>query len=169
MNPLHNVLWSTYHLIKEPRACQWFVLKELRAMKHDTPNKFVKSLTELFHFNAIQAMKFRLELENLSKTWNRSHLAVFIYLWQPSLICNGLFWWMLSDYLKIRSYVIYRSFTMDLASLCALLLNLASNLNWKFTNTLNYKSLNLLQYICFNVAVTTRSIGPGAMTPRLSW
>ena len=40
-------------------------LKEMRSMKHDMPTEFVKSLLEIFHFNAAISMKCRAQFEKL--------------------------------------------------------------------------------------------------------
>lgn len=41
-------------------------LKEMHALKHEIPIEFMKNIAEKFHFNAVQTMNFRAELEKLN-------------------------------------------------------------------------------------------------------
>ena len=41
------------------------LLKELRSMKREVPSDFERYLKELFHFEALPAIKFRAQLEKL--------------------------------------------------------------------------------------------------------
>lgn len=40
-------------------------LKELRSMKHESPSDFEKYLKKIFHFEAMVAIKFRVQLDKL--------------------------------------------------------------------------------------------------------
>lgn len=54
-----------YSVVRNREQIDGAFLRELLTMKHETPNVFAKTLTEIFHFNAARSMKFRVELENL--------------------------------------------------------------------------------------------------------
>ena len=41
------------------------LLKELRSMKRDAPSDFERYVKEIFHFEALPAIKFRAQLEKL--------------------------------------------------------------------------------------------------------
>ena len=61
---LYTIYWI-FSYLRNRDAIDGTFLKEMRSMKHDMPAEFVKNLTEVFHFNTVNSIKFRGEIEKL--------------------------------------------------------------------------------------------------------
>ena len=61
---IYPIYWIFSNL-RSRDAIDGTFLKEMRSMKHDMPAEFVQSLKEVFHFNTVNSIKFRGEIEKL--------------------------------------------------------------------------------------------------------